>query len=105
MAHPGSRATLAAMSEQIEIVDNPASQRFEARVDGALAGFADYRDADDVRAFPHTEVDPSFGGRGIGSRLVDEALRATIADGKRIRPQCSFVVARAALDEFASHRA
>lgn len=89
--------------EQIEIVDNPEGQRFEARVGGALAGFADYRDREGVRAFPHTEVDPAFGGRGIGSTLVDEALRATIAGGKRILPQCSFVAARVQQDEFAAH--
>lgn len=90
-------------SEQIRIVDAPEAQRFEARVDGALAGFADYRDADGVRTFPHTEIDPAFGGRGIGSQLVDEALRATIAAGLRIRPLCSFVRARVDADEFAAH--
>lgn len=90
-------------SEQIEIVDAPEAHRFEARVDGALAGFADYRDADGVRTFPHTEVDPAFGGRGVGSRLVDDALRATIAAGLRIRPLCSFVRARVDRDEFAAH--
>lgn len=89
--------------QQIEIVDNPEAQRFEARVDGAIAGFADYRDREGVRAFPHTEVDPAFGGRGIGSTLVDEALRTTIAAGKRILPQCSFVAARVKKDEFAAH--
>ncbi|WP_306231970.1 GNAT family N-acetyltransferase [Agrococcus beijingensis] len=89
--------------ESIEIADNPEATRFEARIDGALAGFADYRDRDGVRAFVHTEIDPSFGGRGVGSQLVDEALRATIAEGKRILPRCSFVVARSAADEFAAH--
>ncbi len=89
--------------QQIEIVDNAEARRFEAHLDGALAGFADYRDADGVRSFVHTEVDPSFGGRGVGSQLVDAALRATIADGKRVRPLCSFVRARAAVDEFAVH--
>ncbi len=91
------------MSDSIEITDNPQARRFEARVDGALAGFADYRDGEAARSFVHTEVDPSFGGRGVGSALVDEALRATIAQGKRIRPRCSFVAARAARDEFAVH--
>ena len=91
------------MSEQIEIPETPEARRCEARVDGALAGFADYRDSESTRSFVHTEVDPAFGGRGIGSRLVDEALRATIAEGRRIRPLCSFVVARSAADEFASH--
>ncbi len=91
------------MTEQIEIVDNPQAQRFEAHVDGALAGFADYRDGEGVRGFPHTEVDPAFGGRGIGATLVDEALRRTIAEGRRILPQCSFVAARVTADEFAAH--
>ena len=91
------------MTEQIEITDNPEARRYEARVDGAVAGFADYRDAEGVRSFVHTEVDRSFGGRGIGSQLVDEALRGTIAQGKQIRPICSFVVARSAADEFAAH--
>ena len=59
------------MTEQIEITDNPEARRFEAHVDGDLAGFADYRDAESVRAFVHTEIDPAFGGRGIGSTLVD----------------------------------
>ncbi|MCH1883301.1 GNAT family N-acetyltransferase [Agrococcus sp. ARC_14] len=90
-------------SEQIEVVDNAAATRYEARIDGALAGFADYRDAEGVRAFTHTEVDSAFGGRGVGSTLVDEAMRATIAEGKRIKPICSFVVARSAADEFAAH--
>lgn len=94
------------MSEQqteTQITENAAARRFEARIGGALAGFADYRDDQAVRSFVHTEVDPAFGGRGVGSALVDEALRATIADGKQIRPICSFVVARAAADEFAAH--
>lgn len=94
------------MSEQqpeIQVTDNPESSRYEVRVDGALAGFADYRDTDAVRAFIHTEVDPAFGGRGVGSKLIDEALRATIAQGKRFQPLCSFVAARATKDEFAAH--
>ena len=91
------------MDEQIDVIDNPEARRFEAHVDGALAGFADYRDAEGVRAFVHTEVHRPFGGRGIGSQLVDEALRATIADGRRVRPLCSFVRARAEADEFAAH--
>ncbi|WP_186808209.1 GNAT family N-acetyltransferase [Agrococcus baldri] len=94
------------MSEQqpeIEITENAERRRFEAHVDGALAGFADYRDSESVRSFVHTEVDPAFGGRGIGSTLVDEALRATIGQGRRIQPICSFVVARSAADEFAAH--
>lgn len=89
--------------QQIEIVDNVEARRFEAHLDGALAGFADYRDAEGVRSFVHTETDPAFGGRGVGSQLVDAALRATIADGKRVRPLCSFVRARAGADEFAAH--
>lgn len=89
--------------QQIKISDNAEASRFEAHINGERAGLADYRDRDGVRSFTHTEVDPSFGGHGVGSKLVDEALRATIADGMQIKPICSFVVARAGADEFAAH--
>lgn len=91
------------LQTETQITDNSEARRYEARIDGALAGFADYRDDEAVRSFVHTEIDPTFGGHGVGSTLVDEALRATISQGKQIRPICSFVVARSAADEFAAH--
>ena len=46
---------------------------------------------DGRRIFPHTEVQPEYGGRGLATILVAEALDATRAAGLRIVPACSMV--------------
>lgn len=66
-------------------------QKFTISVEGKTVGLADYADRGDQRVFYHTEVDPAFGGRGLASILLKEALDATRADGKRIVPVCSMV--------------
>jgi predicted GNAT family acetyltransferase len=43
--------------------------------------------------FYHTEVDPAFGGRGLATVLIGEALAATRADGLRIVAVCPMVAA------------
>ncbi|WP_346995711.1 GNAT family N-acetyltransferase [Dietzia sp. SLG310A2-38A2] len=70
---------------------NLAAGRFEIVVDDVVAGFADYSDSDDVRTFPHTVVDPEFGGRGLAGRMIGEALQVTRDEGLRVRPACAFV--------------
>ena len=40
---------------------------------------------------PHTEVDPSMGGQGIGTTLVDGVLNAARERGLTVLPYCSFV--------------
>lgn len=79
------------MSEPV-VTDNVELQRFEARLDGALAGFAEYQLADELMVFTHTEVDPSFEGRGVGSALAKFALDKLRADGNRkALPLCPFI--------------
>jgi uncharacterized protein len=73
------------------VVDNPAEQRYELRVDGAVAGFAAYRAGDAADTFTHTEVDPAYEGRGLGSVLVRGALDQARARGRAVRPACPFV--------------
>jgi predicted GNAT family acetyltransferase len=76
----------------VEVTDNPERSRFEAHVDGELAGFAAYRTADDLITFTHTEVSDDFEGRGVGSALARGALDAVRADGTRkVLPRCSFI--------------
>jgi predicted GNAT family acetyltransferase len=77
----------------IEIIENPAEQRYEARLDGELAGFAQYRDAPGRRIFTHTEVDDAFEGRGVGSRLAAAALDDARGRGLRVVPRCPFIAA------------
>jgi uncharacterized protein len=60
-------------------------------VDGTTVGRADFADRGDQRVFYHTETDPEFGGRGLATILIEEALDATRAAGKRVVPVCSMV--------------
>jgi predicted GNAT family acetyltransferase len=72
--------------------NNPAEHRYEAHIDGELAGFAAYRLTDDLVVFTHTEVDPRFEGQGVGSTLARFALDDVRASGKRrVRPECAFI--------------
>lgn len=65
--------------------------RFTITVDGRQVGLIDFHDRDGVRTFTHTEVDPAFGGRGLATILVGEALRAARDADLRIASQCSMV--------------
>ena len=74
-----------------ELADNQADRRFELTIDGQLAGFVVYRDQDGTRALIHTEVDPSFKGQGVGSRLAAGVLDRLRDRGERIIPICPFI--------------
>jgi hypothetical protein len=78
--------------DDVAIADRPESRRYEIEVDGELAGLLTYRAQDDVITLRHTEVDPSYGGQGLGSRLVRFALDDARARGLGVRPLCPFVV-------------
>ena len=65
--------------------------QFTIAVEGQAVGLAAYVDRGNQRVFHHTEVDPAYGGRGLATILVEEALNATRDEGKRIVPECSMV--------------
>ena len=75
----------------IEVHDNPEDLRFEIRDDGKLAGFAQYVRRPGRIFFVHTEIDPAFEGRGLGSQLARAALDAVRATGERVVPLCPFI--------------
>jgi uncharacterized protein len=64
------------------VVDTPAANRYEARVDDNLAGFLDYVAKRGRLALVHTEVLPAFRGLGIADRLarfaIDDARRREV---------------------------
>jgi uncharacterized protein len=74
-----------------EVVENPAAHRFEIVVDGKVAGFSEYHDRGGRRAFMHTEVDPSYEGQGLASRLVRFELDDARRRGMSVLPYCPFV--------------
>jgi predicted GNAT family acetyltransferase len=73
------------------VVDNPAEHRFEIRVDGKLAGFAAYRAGEREHVFIHTEIDPAYEGKGLGSVLIRGALDDVRSRGRAVLPVCPFV--------------
>ena len=71
--------------------DNPDENRYEIRVDGQLAGFIQYRSRPGLLAFIHTEVDPAFEGKGVGSALAKGALDDTRTREVEVLPFCPFI--------------
>lgn len=79
--------------DALDVTDNPAAQRYEARIGDAVVGFSEYRLIKDRVVFLHTEVDPSMEGRGIGSRLAAGALDDVRARGRKLTAKCPFIAA------------
>jgi uncharacterized protein len=75
----------------MEVRDNRDEERYEASVEGDLAGVAVYRSRPGLIAFMHTEVDSAFKGAGVGSTLVREALDDARRRGLDVLPFCPFV--------------
>jgi uncharacterized protein len=73
------------------IVDDAAAHRFEILVDGAVAGYAEYRRRGGSVAFTHTVVEEAFEGRGLGSVLARGVLDAVRAEGATVLPFCPFI--------------
>ena len=67
-------------------------QTYTIAVEGETVGHADYADRGDQRVFYHTEIDPAYGGRGLATILLEEALNGARDEGKRVVPVCSMVV-------------
>lgn len=75
----------------VTITDNPDQTRYEAHIDGELAGFAVYQLTDDLIVFTHTEVFPQFEGKGVASALAKESLADVRAKGgRKVMPLCPF---------------
>ena len=76
-----------------EATVSAAEGNYTIPVAGETVGRAAVADRDNQRIFYHTEVEERFGGRGLATILVAEALEATRADGKRVVPVCPMVAA------------
>lgn len=75
------------------ITDASEASRYEARLDGELAGVIDYVMKRGRIALVHTEVLPTFEGRGIASRLARHALDDARRRGLIVIPSCPYVKA------------
>lgn len=75
----------------IEVTDHDEAGRYEVRVDGELAGFADRTVRDGLMVLPHTVVDRRFRGRGLAAELVRRALDDARSGGLKVVPSCWYV--------------
>jgi predicted GNAT family acetyltransferase len=76
-----------------DVVDVEARHRYEIRVDGETAGFAEYhrRGGGPTISFTHTVVDDAHAGQGLAGRLARAALDDARARGLAVLPFCPFV--------------
>jgi uncharacterized protein len=74
-----------------DVVDDRLRSRWEARVDGDLAGVVAYELSDGAITYTHTVVADAFEGQGIGSALARTALDDARAQGLAVVPRCPFI--------------
>ncbi len=78
------------------VVDAIDRARYELTIAGELVAYLDYSPVRSGAArllLTHTEVQPDFGGLGIGTRLVRAALDDIRARGGIVEPRCDFAAA------------
>jgi uncharacterized protein len=75
----------------ITVTDVPDDHRYEVRLGGELAGFAVYHRRGGRVFLVHTEIDPAFEGKGLGSALAKGVLDNERALGEPVVPLCPFM--------------
>ena len=78
------------VTDDLEVIDNPAAGRFEIRA-GHEVAFLMYARGDGAIAYTHTEVPPVLEGHGIAAKLTVYALDYARANGLEVVPLCPYV--------------
>jgi predicted GNAT family acetyltransferase len=73
------------------IIDAQDAHRYEASLEGDLAGFIDYIEKRGRLALIHTEVLPGHEGHGVASSLVKFALADARGRGLLVIASCPYV--------------
>ena len=76
----------------IVVTNVPSELRYEARDGQTLAGLAAYLlTSNNLIVFTHTETEPGYEGKGVGSRLARTALDDARTRGLGVVPLCPFI--------------
>ena len=73
------------------VTDAPERLRYEAHIDGVLAGILEYKVKHDRIALIHTEVRPEFEGHGVAAAITKFALDDARERGLRVIAICPYV--------------
>lgn len=73
-------------------VKNELMQRYELHLAGKVAILAYEARGEDVVAFTHTFVPPELRGKNVAAILTKFALEDIRSEGRKVLPQCSYVV-------------
>jgi predicted GNAT family acetyltransferase len=75
------------------LIDNAEQQRYELWLEDTRVGVIEYESGPGLVTLIHTEVDPSFEGRGFAGTLIASAIGDIRAKDLKLVPACSFVSA------------
>ena len=75
----------------LEFRDHVEADRYEAVLDGQVAGFVDYRRTEGRLVIPRTVTLPAFRGQGIASRLVQHVMDQARREGRAVTTTCWYV--------------
>ena len=74
----------------MEIINNPATHRFEATIGGKTA-FVQYKLRPGVMTVLHTEVPQELEGQGIASALSKQVLEYIATENLKLVPLCPYL--------------
>ena len=74
-----------------DVEDSPDERRYRISLGREIVGELTYRLKPGVVLLAHTEIQPSFRGRGLATRLVRSALDDIRGKGLKVTPLCPFV--------------
>jgi uncharacterized protein len=75
------------------LTDQTEQQRYAALQNNQVVAFAEYRATTGALMLTHTEVNQDLEGQGVGSSLIEYALKDIRTRGLHVVPMCPFVVA------------
>ena len=75
----------------ISVVRNDDERRYEAHLNAQMIGATYFQDRSGMVVFTHTEVEPEFEGKGVGSELAKGALDDVRARGAKVIAECPFI--------------
>ena len=74
------------------LIHNEAENKYEFHIDGNIA-YITYDNKEGVLHLTHTIVPDALAGKGLAKRLTIAVMDEVEAQGLKMQPQCSYIVA------------